>query len=274
MSVFGLLSTTLNTTGGIDAKQTRFTLTSTSGISGVGSVITPQSVLVIDGEKMYVQSVPLSTVVEVIRGVDSKAKSHANAAVVYYGAKTQFSAATEDGFIGILGDGGTPPGALPFYSLPGTRRIENGKDYVMVDFTATVHTGVCVSISTDGLFTSAPLTSSHQGSVGVCAEQTSSSDAWGWVQIYGNTSVQDASATSGITSAYVPIVAGSVSSPAAGMTALVNTTSTPQRYIYNMFITGDATTNVTQATSHTGVGLPVFLNYPYVFAAATDPGLS
>ena len=106
------------------------------------------------------------------------------------------------------------------------------------------------------------------------AEQTSTSDQWGWVQVYGYATAQDSAGTSGITSAYVPIAAASVASPDAGMTALVNTTSTKQAYIYNMFITADAVTTVTSAASSTGVGLPVFLNYPYVFAVSTDPGLS
>lgn len=275
MSITALSSTTLNTTGGIDARQTRFTLTSTSGISGAGSVTTPQSVLVIDGEKMLVQSVPLSTVVEVIRGVDSKAKPHNNAATVWYGAKTQFSAATEDGFVGLAGSGGTPDGALPSYGMPlGLRRVENGKEYILCDFTGTVHTGVVVGISGDGLFTADAAAASFNGSVGVVAEQTSTSDQWGWVQIYGSCNGQEAGGTSAITSAYVPIVCGSVSSPATGMTALVNTTSTPQKYIYNMYITAIATTNVTSAASHTGVGVPLFLAYPYTFAVVTDPGFS
>lgn len=274
MSITALSSTTLS--AAIDARQNRFAVASTTGISGAGSLVTPQSVLVVESEKMLVQSVPQSGVVEVIRAVDgTKAKPHANAATVWYGAKTQFKDNNPDGFIGLIGTGGTPDGALPDYAMPlGTRRVENGKEYILCDFTGTVHTGICVGISGDGLFTADAAAASFNGAVGVVAEQTSTSDQWGWVQIYGSASVQEAGGTSAITSAYVPIVCGSVSSPATGMTALVNTTSTPQKYIYNMYITGIATTNVTSAASHTGVGVPVFLNYPYTFAVVTDPGLS
>lgn len=286
MSVFGPLSTNLGTvatasaaaTGAIDARQTRFALVSTSGIYGVGSLTVgqQQSAIVIDNEKMLVQNVPLSGYVEVIRGVDgTKAKPHAGGATVWYAQKSAFGGLSADGFVVLLGTGGNPDGILPDYVIPlGTVRFENGKAYIMCDFTSTVHSGVCVGISNDGNFTAAPLTTSMQGAVGIVAEITSSSDAWGWVQVYGACLGQDASATSGITSAYIPIVAGSVSTPAAGMTALVNTTSTPQRWIYNMFITGDATTVVTSGASNTGVNLPLFLNFPYVFSAATDPGFS
>lgn len=273
MSIAALSSTTLS--AAIDSRQTRFVVASTTSINGTGSLTSPQSILAIDGEAMLVQNVPLAGTVEVIRGVNgTAAKPHANAAVAYFGAKTLFGS-VEDGCVGLLGTGGTPDGILPTYRLPlGSRKFLNGKEYVFCDFNVTVHSGVCVAISNDGLFKADPAAASFNGAVGVVAEQTSTSDQWGWVQVYGTASVMDASATSGITSAYVPIVAGSVSTPATGMTALVNTTSTPQKYIYNMFITGDATTAVTSAASHTGVGLPVFLNYPYTFAVATDPGFS
>lgn len=272
MPVNQLSSTTL--TNAIDDRQTRFVLGSTSGVSGVGSLTTPQSVLVIDDEKCLVQTVPLSGVVEVIRAVDgSRVKGHAAASIVYFGTKDKFTAQTEEGYVGILGaQGQTPVNNLPTYGVPGCTRKVAGKVFVMCDFLATVHSGVTVGINPD--FTASVLVSGFQGAVGVVADSSSTSDQWGWVQVYGTCNAQDASATSGITSAYVPIVAGSVSSPNAGLTALVNTTSTPQKYIYNMFITADATTTVTSAVSHTGVGLPVFLNYPYTFAVATDPGLS
>lgn len=273
MSITALSQTTL--TNAIDNKQTRFVLGSTSGINGLGSLTSPQSGLVIDGEFMPVQSVPISGIVEVFRGQNgSAAKAHAAGSSVFFGSKTAFGS-LEDGAIGLVGDAGSPAGVLPNYRLPlGSLKQYGGKVYQLVDFTATVHSGVTVSISNDGLFTSAPLTSGHQGAVGVVAEGTSTSDQWGWVQVYGSCSGQDASATSAITSAYFPIVAASVSSPDAGMTALIGTTSTPQRLIYNMFITGAATTNVTSAASHTGVGLPLFLNYPYVLQAVSDVGFS
>jgi hypothetical protein len=272
MAIPALTTTTL--TPNIDGKQTRFAIGSTSGVNGLGSLTSPQSVLVIEGESMLVLNVPVSGIVEVQRGYESQARPHAAGAAVFAGARARFNF-QRDGAVGLVGTGGNPDGVLPDYRMPlGAIKVENGKAYILVDFQETVHSGVVVSISNDGLFTSSVLTSSHQGAVGVVAEITTGSDTWGWVQIYGACSAQESGGTSGITSAYVPIVAGSVSTPAAGMTAVVNTTSTPQRIIYGMFVTGAATTAVTSAASHTGVAVPVFLDYPYVYAAATDPGLS
>lgn len=272
MSIAALSSTALS--AGIDAKQTRFAVTSTTGINGLGSLTSPQSVLVVDGEAMAVLNVPVSGVVEVARGFESRAKAHASGAAVFFAARARFSFQA-DGFIGLAGTGGTPDGSLPDYRLPlGSRRVEFGKEYILCDFQEAVHSGVTVSISNDGLFTASVLATTHQGAVGVVAEQTTASDTWGWVQIYGSTSAQEAGGTSAATSAYMPIMAGSVSSPAAGMAALIATTSTPQRLIYGMFITGAATTGVTSAASHTGVAVPVFLNYPYVLQAVSDVGFS
>lgn len=273
MSIAALSNTT--NTNALDGSARRFAVGSTTGINGVGSLTAPQSVIVVDDEAMLVQNIPVSGTVEVMRGaLGTKARPHAAAALVYFGAASRF-AFGEDGSVGLTGDAGNPAGILPNYRLPlGARKVYAGKEYILCDFTETVHSGVVVGISNDGLFTAGVLTSSNQGAVGVVAEQTSSSDMWGWVQIYGTASAQEAGGTSAAASNYIPIVAGSVSTPAAGMAALINTTSTPQRVIYNMFITGAATTNVTSAASHTGVAVPVFLNYPYVFAAATDPGLS
>lgn len=269
MSITALTTTTL--TNAIDARQSRFVIGSTTGVNGTGSLSSPQSVIVIDGEKMLVQSIPVSGTVEVMRGHDSKAMAHAAGAPVFVGAKTAFGFVDQDGAVGLLGDAG-PGGVLPSYALPlGYRRRYGGKEYILVDFQEAVHSGVVVTISNDGLFTSSVLTTTHQGAVGVVAEQTTASDTWGWVQIYGTTSAQDASGTSAATSAYQPIVASSVSSPATGLSVVANTAaSTAARFIYNMFITGIATTAVTSAASHTGVAVPVFLNYPYVMSVTND----
>jgi hypothetical protein len=273
MAIAALTTTTL--TNAIDRSQTRFAIGSTTGTNGLGSLTAPQSVITIDSEAMLVLNVPVAGLVEVTRGANgTKAVAHVAGSNVYSGAKTQFGFADVDGSIGLIGAAG-PSDTLPAYALPlGFRKRYGGKEYILCDFQETVHSGVTVSISNDGLFTASVLASSFQGSVGVVAEQTTSSDTWGWVQIYGSTSAQEAGGTSAATSAYMPIVAASVSSPAAGMAALVATTSTPQRLIYNMFITGAATTAVTSAASHTGVAVPVFLNYPYVLQAVSDVGFS
>ena len=274
MSVLGLTKTTLSAV--ITATQTRFAVGSSTGMTA-GTVTTQPTVLIVDEEAMLVQGVPLAGVVEVMRGYEgTEGRAHASGVNVVYGGRDRFDFRNNQ-YIGLTGTGGTPDGALPSYRLPlGQRVVYGGKVYQMCDFNATVHTGVVVKISNDGLFNAEPWVSgsAHQGAIGICSEQTSSSDTWGYVQLYGPASAMDSAGTSGITSAYVPIVAASVSSPATGMTALIGTTSTPQHYIYGMVIVGDATTNVTSAASHTGVALPVFLNFPYVFLAPTDPGLS
>lgn len=264
MSIAALSSTTL--TNAIDGRQTRFAVASTTGINGLGSLTAPQSTIAVDGEAMLVLNVPVSGILEVMRGVNgTAAKAHAAASVVYYGAKTVFGFA-EDGQVGLAGD----PGVLPNYRLPlGSRKPIGGKEYILCDFTSTVHSGVTVSISSDGLFTAAPLTGAFQGSVGVVAEQTSTSDRWGWVQIYGWASAQIASGDSAATSAMVAVVASSVSSPDAGMNAIARTSSDVNQII-NMFISGAATTAVTSASSHTGVAVPVWLNYPYTLGYATN----
>lgn len=268
MSIAALSTTTLSTA--IDNKQTKFTLASTTGINGTGSLTSPQTMLVVNGEAMLVLNVPVSGVVEVQRGYESKAKAQPSGAIVYFGARSRF-APKAGGAMGLAGTGGNPDGHLPDYRLPlGSRVVDpNGKEYILCDFTATVHSGVTVSISNDGNFTAAPLTTSHQGAVGVVAEATSSSDTWGWVQIYGTASAQIASGDSAATSAMVAIAPSSVSSPDAGMNAIART-STDLAQIFGMFITGAATTGVTSASSHTGVAVPVFLNYPYVLGYATN----
>lgn len=275
MSIPALTTTTL--TSAIDAFQRRFAIGSTTGINGVGSLTSPQSMIVIGGEPMLVQNVPVSGTVEVMRGQGGQARPHVAGSRVYAGAASRFST-TAAGRVGLHGRVGLAGESsyLPPYRLPLGVRVtdDDGAEFVLCDFTATVHAGVTVGISNDGNFTAAPLTTAHQGAVGVVGEPTSSSDTWGWVQIYGYCSAQEAGGTSAATSAYIPIVASSVSSPDAGMAALIGTTSTPQRLIYGMFIVGAATTNVTSASSHTGVAVPVFLSYPYVMLAVTDVGLS
>ena len=268
MSINALSSTTLS--AAIDSRQTRFAVASTTGISGVGSLTTAQSVIVVGAEAMLVQNVPVSGIVEVMRGANgTKAKAHVSGATVYFGAASKFGFA-EDGEVGLAGDAGYPAGILPNYRLPlGSRTTYGGKEYILCDFTGTVHSGVTVSISNDGAFSAAALTTSHQGSVGVVAEATSTSDQWGWVQVYGAASAQIASGDSAATSAMVAVAATSVSSPNAGMDAIARTSSdVPQ--IFGMFVTGDATTAVTSASSHTGVAVPVFLNYPYVLGYSTN----
>lgn len=268
MAATALTSTTL--TNAITASQTTIVVGSTTGITA-GTGAAAGTIIVCGKEAWKVTGVPVSGTVTVIRGWDgTKTRPCAAAVKLWFGAPNQFTMLRE----GILASTGDAGATLADYPTPGNKVWDGfGNEFILCDFTGTVHSGVVVLISNDGLFTASAATSAGNGAIGVCAEQTSTSDQMGLVQIYGICSAQDAANTSGITSAYVPILAASVSSPATGMTAVINTTSTPQKLIYGMFITGDATTPAT-ATSHTGTGLPVFLSYPYAYAAATDIGFS
>jgi len=165
-------------------------------------------------------------------------------------------------------------GTTPFPIQLGSRmRDSSGNEFMYVDFTATVYSGVTVSISNDGNFTAAALTSSHRGSVGVTMG-TGTSDNSGWVQIYGfHSGAQLASGSSDVTSAMVAVVASSVSTPAAGMDCLAATTVDVHR-IFDMWPTAVASTATTSATSHTGASVSVWLNYPSTWgfvSAMIDP---
>ena len=275
MSTAALTTTTLS--AALNARAVRFAVASTTGINGPG-ITTTGSVLVVGSEAMLVQRVPISGIVEVVRGHGgTKAKSHASSARVYHGARNLFAfeeaGGTGLGKVGLAGD----PGDYPNYRLPlgAEATDDDGNVLVMCDFTETVYSGVTVGISNDGLFTAAVLTDTHQGAVGVVVEQTSSSDRWGWVQVYGyNSGAQLSSGDSAATSAHLALAASSVSTPASGLSNVVNTTSTAQAQIFGMFIVGAASTAVTSAASHTGVSVPVFLNYPYTRGKNSDTGMS
>lgn len=271
MSVTAPTTTTL---GAAIATQTTRTVTvaSTTGMSAGNFLVAGQ-------EQMLILSVDSSTQLTVQRAVaGSASRIHPNGATVYYGAGSVFGARTSDQSNAQATMVATAS-ALPSYRLPlGSQVLDpnTGNVFMLVDFTAPVFSGVTVSISNDGLFTAAPLTTAHQGSVGVVVETDKpTSDKWGWVQVYGAYSnAQLANGDSAVTSAYIALAASSVTTPAAGLAAIVNTTSTAVAQIFGMFITGAATTAVTSAASHVGVGVPVWLNFPYVRGFATDTGTS
>lgn len=162
----------------------------------------------------------------------------------------------------------------PFPTAVGTvMRDGSGNEYVYCDFTGPVYGGVTVSISNNGNFESAALTESHRGSVGI-AMTTSTSDNSGWVQTYGrHANAQVASGDSAATSAFVAIIASSVSTPAAGMDVIAGST-VDQHRIFNMWPTAAASTATTSGTSHTGVDIAVWIDRPttWGFVSATiDP---
>jgi hypothetical protein len=262
MPVTAYASTTLS--AAIDAQQTYFQVAATTNVAA-------NNLLVVQKEAMRVISVPSAGFVKVIRGASgTRARAHPISCLVYTGTAASFSTVV-DQTIALIPMSGAQADLVPDILTPGDRLKDgSGNEFVLCDFTATVHSGVTVAISNDGNFTAAVLTQGAQGAVGVVADTTATSDQMGWVQIYGYTSAQLASGDSAVTSAYLAMAASSVSSPDAGLAAVVMTTSAAQYYIRGMFIVGAATTAVTSATSHTGVAVPVFLNYPYVVGYTSD----
>lgn len=216
-------STTLS--AAIDASQTRFAVGSTTGINGLGSLTSPQSMLVIGGEPMLVLNVPVAGVVDVARGVDGRARKHGTTATVWFGAKTLFDVKRngEDQLVGLAGD----PGAagLPFYRLPlGVKVMDpnTGYEYRMVDYQAVFAIGDWVAITAAGL--ASALSTTTKGRIGIITEVTSS-DNWGWVLVSGSAT---ASHTSDVTTGCV-LKAGTATvdlSSSAGGNIVFNATIT------------------------------------------------
>jgi len=246
--IAALSNTTL--TNAIDASQNRFALASTTGISGLGSLTTPQSVLVVGGEAMLVQSVPASGLVEVIRGVGGRVRKHAASTKVWIAAKTQidFTRFGEDGLMGLTGD----PGAsgLPFYRLPlGSRVVDpnTGYEYLLCDYQQVNAIGDWVAIDADGLATS--LSTTTKGRVGIITEVTVS-DNWGWVGVVGSFTAKH---TSNVTTGCV-LKAGSATvdiSDSAGGNVVFNATIT---------VLGSSANDLGTA----------YINNPWVYGLTTD----
>ena len=172
------------------------------------------------------------------------------------------------GFASGFPHGTSDVSTSPYPIQVGTRaRDGSGNEYVYCAFTGSVFTGVPVVISLDGTFTADP-TAEARGMVGL-ATAAGTSDNAGWVQIYGYASMQFASGDSAATSAYVAVSAGSVSSPECALDVRVRTTDSDIE-VHGLFVVGAATTATTGATSHIGTAVPVFLNYPFLFGAATS----
>lgn len=171
----------------IDDKQTRFLVASTTGINGLGSLTSPQSLIVVGGEAMLVLNVPVSGMVEVTRGVNgTRARKHPASCVTWFGAKGvfDFSRFGEDGLVGLAGDPGSA--GLPFYRLPrGIRVVDpnTGYEYLLCDYQQVNAIGDWVAIDADGLATT--LSTTTKGRVGLITEVTVS-DNWGWVLVVGS----------------------------------------------------------------------------------------
>jgi len=153
---------------------------------------------------------------------------------------------------------------LNYHHPVGTRAIDaSGNEYVYVEFGQAVYGGVVVGITPNYLVCIPFVDQAHQGPVGV-VQGTMTSDQAGWVMVRGTTDAQLAGADSAATSAYRARTASSVSSPATALAATSLNDTDPYSRIHGMWVTGAAETGTTAATSHTGVYVPVHLNYPFV----------
>jgi len=201
----------------------------------------------------------LANPIGVVRGYDgTRTKSHPSGAKLYHGAPDVFKSLYSNAK-GLFGDSGT----FPQYLIPGAKATDDdGNEYVMVEASAQIYTGVTCAISLDGNFTAAVHTDSLRGSIGVAVEQIDSTE-FGWLQIYGyHAAAQNASGDSAATSTQVVVGATSVSSPAAGMATIAGTT-VEAALIYGMYCVGAASSATTSAASFAGVSVPVWLHYPY-----------
>jgi hypothetical protein len=253
MPVAQLNTTTLS--AAITASTNDFNVAATTNIT-VGDI------LVVRNEQLKVQEIPVSTQVRVLRGYNgTEARPHASGQRLFILANPEDAKAQRDNALALVG----ASGVYPDYLLPGQEADDGaGNRYIMVDSTATIYSGVTVSISVDGLYTASVLAGGAQGRVGVTVEQSTSAQ-YTWAQVRGNNSyVQDEDATTSATSAYIA-TAPTTGTRNAGMLAVTQTTIDAY-VIHGMWITGVATSSTTSATSATGAAVPVFLHDPYVKA--------
>lgn len=252
MPVEKLSTTTLSEA--LDKNKNDFIVASTANIS-VGDY------LVCRAEAMKVQDIPVSGRVRVARAVGGTvSREHKNGQRFFIGSPEKFQAIRES-LTSLVGDSGT----YPEFLLPGQRAKDgDGNEYVLLAPAITMYPGTTAVISRDGLYNCTIATGGVQGSVAVLVEG-STTDQYVWGQIYGyNSYCQEATGTSGITSAYFPVAQTSVTTPVVGMAAVGTLSETGLYTIRGMFITGVATSTVTSATSSTGIAVPVWLNYPYI----------
>src|SRR3972149_6425524 len=259
-----MAATAFNTTTlseALIAETAEFAVASTANIVA-------KDLLVIRGEVVKVQAVPVSGRVQVMRGVQgTAARAHASGQRVFIIANPEDTKTNTAGQWAVVG----ASGVYPDYLFPGQRARDGaGNEYILCEFSAVAYSGTTVLISQDGLYTAAVLSSGEQGSVGILVEGVTS-DQYAWVQVYGyNSYAQESQGDSAVSSLSLACAASSNSTPDVGLAVLAASSFTSavlpahQYLIEGMFVVGSATTATTSAASATGVAVPVFLNYPYV----------
>lgn len=183
---------------------------------------------------------------------------------------------------GAAGHGTSDVATTPFPHPVGTRmRDVAGNEYVYCDFTGTVFSGTPVQISSS--FTAEKIGITGRGAFGVACT-TATSDNGGWVQIYGEATIQLLGATAGVspsdaangpttlsttaqTKFWLPTTATSTGPEGVRWTS-GNISTTSGFYIEGLTVSTNAdlaaVTAVTAATSHTGEQVKVFLNFPRI----------
>lgn len=184
----------------------------------------------------------------------------------------------------------------PFPHTPGARmRDASGNEYVFCDFTGTVYTGTPVAISS--AYTAAKIGTTGKGPMGVACGGATSDNA-GWVQIYGRCYVQLLAGISGTSTSDLVSLMGAAttlqvkfilpttatSTGPEGLRTTAGTVSTASGYyVEGIFVASDASvgdtsalpglipdtsntssSNISDWTTHTGVDIAVFLNYPVI----------
>jgi len=255
MSILGISYTTNSAAIAKDANE--IALTAVTGVVN-------GDILVIRGEAMKVDSSTITTAVtKVIRGWQgTRQKSHPTGKRVYHAPPDEWKR-LHDNALGLLGDSGD----LPEFLLPGQEALDDdGNEYVMIEATAKIYRGCTAIIGVANQnYTAAPLSTGTHGPVGVAPEIITSTD-FGWLQIKGGCSAQQAMPDTAATSAYYAVAATSVSTPDAGLYT-VSLSSTEWYRIKGMFLTGvssSATTSLETGSKETGGRIPVWLHYPYV----------
>lgn len=276
MGAIALSSTTLTAALGAQTTNTLVSVVSNAGWT-VGQYI------IANGEAMQIQSKIGTTQGTVQRGMLGTRNRLHNSGEVVYGSTLTLGPTQYEPFSGeqrvTLPD--APPTGLPAYALPlGMHKKDAlGNEYVMVDFTTTVYPTQPVIINSDNTATALAVTG--RGAMGVVAETgVSTSDTWGWVQVYGRcfvmlgmAGVSPSDAANGpttlSTSAQTLFVLGTSLSSPNGVGWVSDASAGGGRFVIRgMKVAFDASpadvSAVTSYVGHTGGQIAVFLNFPEI----------
>jgi hypothetical protein len=179
MALAVLNTTTLS--AALDKDDIRFSVAASANMT-VGDMTTAASILVVGGEQMLLQRIPVANTIEVQRGHNgTEARAHLSGALVTIGSGTLLGRTT-DGVTELIGDAtaGYPNFQLPVGSYYTDR--STGFVYQMVSVATAVVAGEWVYISSAGA--ALQLTATAKGLVGICVEAAAAS-TYTWVLVAG-----------------------------------------------------------------------------------------